>query len=338
MRRYVRLSHPGALRYYPDTGQKAFHPAAGFMHRAGIAATMAVPGRVEAVLGDEEVETSVPLGDDGGLFTTPTRTITYRESTLLRDESVETFPNDAERLSVSEGRRKATLTLGYRDGTERTMTVPADDLAAALPAVLEGILDAGDVLEPDEGVERTDRFDELTLVVTTRRLVKHVGEAVWDRDVEEVPFDRVRDVRTEEGAVATQLVLELEGGRERIKVPRRAARLLVDDLEAAVCAYHGVADVEALRERFAPEESADDTGVEETFAEGLEPLTPRVESGGTAAVEDSSSGGAARAVAAEPDLAEEVAALREAVERHETLLERHGELLERLEERLDDRE
>ncbi len=67
---------------------------------------MSVPGIVQSTLDDEEIAAEVSLGGEDTLFITPTRTLVYRAEGLLSDESVDDFPHDADRLTLSEGRRK----------------------------------------------------------------------------------------------------------------------------------------------------------------------------------------------------------------------------------------
>ena len=163
---------------------------------------MSHPDVVQSALGDESVAARVDLGDDA-LFVTPTKTLVYRADSLLSDESVGEFPHGAERISVSAGRRKATITLDYGLDGERSFTVPSKRLDSALHPVLAGTLNATGVTDAGETVTETFRFSELTLVVTSDRLVKHIGNAVWDEEFEEYHYDDVTDLTFEQGSLAT---------------------------------------------------------------------------------------------------------------------------------------
>lgn len=224
---------------------------------------MDVPTLVSETLGDEDVATHVPLKGEDGLYITPTRTIRYAADGLLSDESVAEFPHDAERVSVSQGRRKATIELDYgTDGTEK-FTVPAGELDRALHSVLAGILNANDVTGPGETVIRTFRFSELTVVVTSDRVIKHIGSAVWDHEFEEIPYDDVRGIDIEEGNVSSQFVLRTERRTQRLKAPNESFRSVRESIEDAVLSYHGVGSVEEFERLLAddsqesPEESDD---------------------------------------------------------------------------------
>jgi hypothetical protein len=208
---------------------------------------MSQPGIVQTELDDESVLTRVDFGGDDALFVTPTRLVVYRSEGLLSDESVETYPHGAERVSVSEGRRKSTLTLDYGLDGERTLSVPTAALEETLHPVLARTLEASGRLDGDESVERTFRFSELTLIVTSARLVKHVGAAVWDTDVEEYPFEAVTDLTFEEGSVATSIVLTLGDRQERFKAPNDEARLVRESIRAALLSYHDVTSLDELR-------------------------------------------------------------------------------------------
>lgn len=236
---------------------------------------MNVPAAVESALDGESVAVRVPLKGEDALFVTPTRTLVYRAEGLLSDESVAAYPHDAERVDVSEGRRKSTISLDYGlEGVEE-FTVPTSKLDDVLHPVLAGVLNASGVTQPGETVKRTYRFSELTLVVTSDRLVKHVGGAVWDEDYEEIPFETVRDVGVEEGNVASQLVLTTDRRTERIKAPNDQFRAVRESVEDALFAHHDVRTYEEFRrvvgaDEEPEEERASATDFQESALESIE--------------------------------------------------------------------
>ncbi|MFC7167746.1 DUF7115 domain-containing protein [Halospeciosus flavus] len=208
---------------------------------------MDVPEAVETELDGERVVAHVPLKGEDAVFATPTRILVYGSEGLLSDEFVASYSLTAERIELSEGRRKSTVSLDYGlDGTE-TFTVPSSRVDAVLDTLLAGVLNARDVVRDDETVEQVYRFSELTLVVVSDRLVKHVGTAVWNVDYEEIPFESVRDVDVEEGSVASQLVLTTDRRIERIKVPSDQFRAVREAVEDALFAFHGVRTSEEFR-------------------------------------------------------------------------------------------
>jgi hypothetical protein len=235
---------------------------------------MSLPDLLAETVGDESVAAEVSLGGDDRLAVTPTRTLVYRGDGLLSDESVTEYSHDVERISVSTGRRKAKLTLGYGLDGDETISLPASRADEVLHPVLAGVLSATGVTDPGESVLRTFRFSELTLVVTSDRLVKHVGSAVWDEEFEEFSYADLTDLDFEEGTVATAVVLAHGGRTERFKAPNESARALRETLVDAVCAYHDVDSLEEFRVTVA----ADDEGDAETdsttdFGEGPDPLS-----------------------------------------------------------------
>lgn len=247
---------------------------------------MSVPGIVQERLAGEEVTQRVSLGGEDEVFVTGSRTLIYRSDGLLRDESVEEYSHDAELLSVSEGRRKTRLTLEYAiDGTKE-FTLPSGSADAVIRHVLAGVLRSGGVIGEEEQVVATYRFSELTLVITTERLVKHIGEAVWDDEFEEYPFERLTGLEFEDGSVATQIVLETDGRPTRIKAPSDRAAEVRRYLEQAVCNYYGVDTLAELNAVVAPEEDeapaddAPDGGAGDPtvdFGEGVDPLGANTE-------------------------------------------------------------
>ncbi|MFC7070817.1 hypothetical protein ACFQL9_14295 [Halobaculum lipolyticum] len=341
---------------------------------------MSLPELVRGELGEEDPVARVHLGGDDELFVTPTRTLIYRAEGLLSDESVEEYPHDAERVAVSESRRKAKFSLEYGLDGDRSFAVPRGKLDEVLHPVLAGVLSASGITDPGETVERTFRFSELTLVVTSARLVKHVGAAVWDGDYEEFHYDDVTDLDFEEGSVATSIVLTANGRHERFKAPSDNAREIRERLTNALVAHYDVGSLEAFRALSADADGEDEDGADgdaaadnTDFGDGPDPLSAdpaevdtdagtREEplagdaasagAAGTAAAaevrtEPADEGAAEPAPAAatdddafgesgfepaEPtdDVAEEVAALRETVERQADQLERQNELVEQL--------
>ncbi|ESP88447.1 DUF7115 domain-containing protein [Candidatus Halobonum tyrrellensis] len=237
---------------------------------------MSLPELVRGELSGEEPVARVGLGGDDELVVTPTRTLVYRADGLLSDETVEEYPHGAERVSVAESRRKAKLTLDYGLDGEETVAIPRDRLAEVLHPVLAGVLSTAGVTDPGETVERTFRFSELTLVVTSSRLVEHVGTAVWDEEFEEFAYDDVTDVRFEEGSVATSVVLSVDDRQERFKTPTAESRAVREAVTDAVCAYYDAASLEAFRALSADADGADERdgeGATVDFGDGPEPLS-----------------------------------------------------------------
>lgn len=320
---------------------------------------MTVPAIVRERLGEEEVTARVPLGGDDELLVTPDRTIIYRAEGLLSGESIEEYPHEAERVSVSEGRRKYTITLDHGIDGESQFTVPADRFDTAIEPILGGIFAAAGITEQNEAVNDVYRLGELTIIVTDARVIKHVGGALWDEEYEAYPFDDVTGVDVEAGNVSSQVIIEVAGRPQRIKTPSDDARRIRERIEDGVLAYHevgsydeflrtvqadadadveeGAADTEPVDETGGGAEATQEAAVEEPGQQAQqEPDRPEQEteadgspSGmvfgegvGTEPVESPEG--------AEGELADELAALRSAVERQNDLLRRHQQSIERL--------
>ncbi|UHH24617.1 DUF7115 domain-containing protein [Halobacterium noricense] len=232
---------------------------------------MNVPALVQSSLGDEDVAAHVPLKGEDAVFVTPTRTLVYTADGLLSDESVDEFPHDAEGIEVSEGRRKAKVTLDYGLDGEESFSVPSGKLDDVLHPIIAGVLNAADVTQPGETVKRTYRFSELTLVATSDRVVKHVGAAVWGPDYEQIGYDSVTGIDAEEGNVSSQLVLETTARTQRIKAPNEQFRDVRETVEEAVYAFHDAANA-AEFERMNVDEDAGAATEEVSFDSGVEPI------------------------------------------------------------------
>jgi hypothetical protein len=239
---------------------------------------MEIPDLVGERLGDEEIRAGVSLGDEDAVFTTGSRTLLYRSEGILSDESITELPHDVERLDLSEGRRKTKFELTYVDGTE-SFTVPNNRSEKVLKRLLVGVLRVGGVVGPDESVRGVYRFSELTVIISDGRLVKHVGSVLWDPDYEAYPFSDVTGLAFEEGSVATQIVLDVEGRPQRIKAPNDDAPMLRQTLQQALFAYHDVDSLAALNDAVASEPEGrsaahDRSGRSDalTLDDGIDPL------------------------------------------------------------------
>jgi hypothetical protein len=328
---------------------------------------MSLPEIVQSSLDDESVAARVGLGGEDLLLVTPTRTLVYRAEGLLSDEAVEEFPHDAEHVGVAEGRRKAKITLDYGLDGERSFSVPTKRLDQVIHPVLAGVLNARSVTDPGETVKQTYRFSELTVVITSARLVRHIGEAVWDEEYDEYHFDDVTDLDFEEGSVATSVVVTVGGRQERFKAPNDQARALREGLVDAVCAYHGVDDLDELRAATAEDEGKTEAESEAadgdtvSFGDGPGPLDTSGVDGdedvassaaearagglpggdGTTAAADADrddgfgdSGFQSAGVVDDPAVARELADLREVVEAQNERLERQERTIQQLIEEL----
>lgn len=267
---------------------------------------MSVPGIVQEALEGEGVEARVGLGGEDELFVTPTRTLVYRGEGLLRDESIEEYSHDAERLRFSEGRRKTAITLEYPIEGTREFTVPGDAATELFDALIEGVLTARGVIEDDEAVIAAYRFSELTLIVTDRRLVKHIGEAVYDEDFEEFRYVDVTDLDFETGNVAMQIVLTVNGRSERIKAPTDRGPEVRTRLENALWEYYDVSSNEELRAKLGDDEEATadaaDPADADPFGSGLDPLGAGDTTGNGG--DDAAPAGSEATAAGDPDAAE----------------------------------
>jgi len=227
---------------------------------------------------DAEPRRGVALDGDDVAVITRDRTFIYHEEGLLTDAIIEVYDNNIERLTVSQGRRNTTFHLEYLDDTSQ-FAVTNSYAEAMLEGLFDGILAAADVLDDDEELLGVYLFSDLTVVVTDARLVKHIGASVWETDAEVYPFEAVTGLDFEDGAVATQVVLWVDGRAERIKAPNDEAPLLRQTLTRALCAFHGVDSLDQLNDtlRADTEDSATPSSI--ALEEELPPLIDSDDSG-----------------------------------------------------------
>lgn len=281
-----------------DGGSRA--PTRGFIRSARNLPTMSLPDLLAEAVEGEDVVATVDIGGEDALVVTPSRTLVYRAEGLLSEETVEEYAHDVDRIDVKEGRRKAKLVLDYAIDGQETVTVPSKRLDDVLHPVLAGVLSATGITDPGESALRTFRFSELTLVVTSDRLVKHIGASVWDQEYEEFHYGDVTDLDFEEGTVATSIVLTHGGRQERFKAPNEDAPAVRRALTDALCAFHDVESLAEFRVTVADETEEDDAAAESTaaastteFSDGLDPLSasPATEEADADGSEDTEVGG-----------------------------------------------
>ncbi|MFB6151776.1 MAG: hypothetical protein ABEJ40_08225 [Haloarculaceae archaeon] len=246
------------------------------MHTDQYTSFMDIPDLVQQALDGEEIQAGVSLGDEDAVCLTPTRTLVYKGEGLLSDEQVHEYSHDVERLFVKEGRRKTEFVLEYLDGKE-SFTVPSNRGEKVLELLLEGILRIESVIQPRESVLGVYRFSELTLVVTEGRLIKHIGEQVWNGDdYESYNFEDVTRLEFERASVATSVAVTVDGRPQRVKVPNDKAPLVRQTLEEALCDYYDVSSLEELNvvvgETDAGGDDADAEDDSLDFGEGIDPL------------------------------------------------------------------
>ena len=237
---------------------------------------MDIPDLVQQALGGEEIQAGVSLGDEDAVCFTPTRALVYSGDGLISDEGVDEYPLEVERLGLKRGRRKTKFVFQYIDG-RRSFSVPSNRGDDVLERLLEGVLRTESVLDERESVAGVYLFSELTLVVAEKRVVKHVGEALWDEDYEVYDFAEVTGLEFERTSVATRIVLDIRGHPQRVKVPNDDAALLRRTLQEALFEFHDVESLEKLNRRLGEDDEVDDvTAADETddltFGSDIDPL------------------------------------------------------------------
>ena len=237
---------------------------------------MDIPDLVQQALGGEEIQAGVSLGDENAVCFTPTRALVYSGEGLISDEGVDEYPLEVERLGLKRGRRKTKFVFQYIDG-RRSFSVPSNRGDDALERLLEGVLRIESVLDGRESVAGVYLFSELTLVVAEKRVVKHVGEALWDEDYEVYDFAEVTGLEFERTSVATRIVLDIRGHPQRVKVPNDDAALLRRTLQEALFEFHDVESLEKLNRRLGEDDEVDDVAATDetddlTFGSDIDPL------------------------------------------------------------------
>lgn len=309
---------------------------------------MSVPEIVGERLGDEEVRARVPLGGDDELVVTSSRTLVYRAEGLLSNESVEEHSHEAERISVKEGRRKSTLRLDHGLEGESEITIPSSDIDETLKPVIGGVLTTVGVTQEDETVREIFRLGELSILVTDGRVIKHIGNDLWNEEFEEYAYETTTRLDIEKGDVSSQIIIEVDGRPQRIKTPTDMARAVRQAIETALLEYHDVESYAAFVDKVAPADEEPAQAAESTnqpdkgeTADEIAQSTQEAPADTVGGLELSFSDEEPQTVeepaTGTPDssaVQEELSVLREAVERQNELLEAHQRTIEKLIEEL----
>ena len=304
---------------------------------------MGHPELVTSHLDDEEVVATIRLSGNDAIVVTPTRSLLYEAEGLISDESVSEYPHNVQTLAVRSGRRKATIRCSYPIDGDRQLSVPKDSLDSVLHYLLAGVLNVKGITEPGETVRAVFRFNELTVVITSNRVVTNVGDSVWDQEYDQYPFDELTGISFEEGSVATQIVLYVNGRSQRIKAPNDRVAKVKRALQEAVFEYYDVDSMAAFEAAVAGEDDpgeAEDVGFD--FERGLDPLTTGAEEDdGPDPVEISGPGDwpySEETTTAEDDpvLTDVLAEFERALDAQQDALDRQRAALDALADQLDD--
>ncbi len=295
---------------------------------------MSVPEIVSEKLEGEEPKRTVPLGGDDKLVVTPTRTLVYRAEGLLSGESVEEYSHEADRVSVSEGRRKSTIRLDHGIDGESEFTIPSSKIDGALASVLWGVLSVNEVTAEDEPIDEVFRLGELSVLITEDRIIKHIGSDVWDEEFEKYDFEEVTGLDIEEGEVSSQIIVRVDGRPQRIKIPSSDAPRVRERIERSLLDYHGFDSLTEFTRHVTPSEddgsddrspadadtedesSSSQSSISVTGADSISLHETNEESGETI------------------DVSAELSELRDAVEQQNELLESYRDTIEQLIEEL----
>lgn len=235
---------------------------------------MSHPDLIAAHLEDEEAVATVNLSGEDALVITPTRSLLYESEGILSDESVTEFSHDVTGVAVSDGRRKTTVELTYPIDGEKQLRVPKNRRDTALHYILAGVFHAKGITRSGESVQSVFQFNELTLIVTSDRVLTHVGSLVWDDEYEQYPFADFTGLDFEEGNIATEIVLYVDGRSQRVKVPKGRAEEVKQSLQDALMAYFDVDTMDAFDDAVGTNGGADGAAGDSafTFDDAVRPL------------------------------------------------------------------
>lgn len=297
------------------------------------------PDLVTARLEDEDAIATVNLGGDDQLIITPTRSLLYEAEGLISDESVTEYPHEIQRIAVSRGRRKATIELTYPLEGTKSLRVPKSSLDSVIHYLLAGVLNARSITNPGEVVRAVYLFNELTVIVTSERVVTNVGTSVWDDEYDEYRYADLTGMEFEEGDVATQIVLYVNGRSQRIKAPKSQAEKVRHELQSAVFEYFDVSTRAELVELF--DDPVSEEG--EEVGDSSYPFDDAVDPLGAISDDDESAAVVEMDEAADPQRLDEevigeatVREIEQALTEMQTAIDRQQELLDAQQRAIDD--
>ena len=211
---------------------------------------MDIPSLLSDSIGeDEKIVSRVLVASGTHMITTTKRVFIHREEGIINSEIFEEYSLNADQISIFSDKRKARIVLNYGLEGTREFSLNAKYYDRIVDPLVRGVLKATEVVEPGELIRHVYRYGQLTIVLTDRQFLKHIGVALWSRDYESFNYEDMGRIDIEKGGVSAEILIEYKGRMQRIKTDKERARLICVQARNGLALYKGCKDYQEYEKR-----------------------------------------------------------------------------------------
>ena len=205
--------------------------------------SMDIPSLLSDSIGEEEkIVSRVLVASGTHMITTTERVFIHREEGIINSEIFEEYGLNVDQISIFSDKRKARVVLNYGLEGTREFSLYAKYYDRIVDPLVRGVLKATGVVESGELIRHVYRYGQLTIVLTDKQFLKHIGVALWSRDYENFNYEDVSRVDIEKGGVSAEILIEYKGRMQRIKTDKERARLICVQARNGLALYKGYKD------------------------------------------------------------------------------------------------
>ena len=190
----------------------------------------------------EKIVSRVLIASGTHMITTTERVFIHREEGIINNEIFEEYSLGVDQISVFSDRRKSRIVLNYGLEGTREFSVYAKYYDRIVDPLVRGVLKATRVVEPGELIRHVYRYGQLTIVLTDKQFLKHIGVALWSRDYESYQYEDIARIDIEKGGVSAEILIEYKGRMHIIKTDKDRARRVCVQARNGLALYRGCKD------------------------------------------------------------------------------------------------
>ena len=227
----------------------------------------------------EKIVSRVLIASGTHMITTTERVFIHREEGIINNEIFEEYSLGVDQISVFSDRRKARIVLNYGLEGTREFSVYAKYYDRIVDPLVRGVLKATRVVQSGELIRHVYRYGQLTIVLTDKQFLKHIGVALWSRDYESYQYEDIARIDIEKGGVSAEILIEHKGRMHRIKTDKERARLICVQSRNGLALYRGCKDYQEYEKRIpsiSSDESIERISPSVFMDESIERISPSV--------------------------------------------------------------
>lgn len=211
---------------------------------------MDIPGLLsDSIREEEKIVSRVLVASGTNMITTNERVFIHREEGIINNEIFEEYSLDVEQISVFSDKRKARVVLSYGLEGTREFSVYAKYYERVVDPLVRGVIKATGVVEPGELIRHVHRYGQLTIVLTDKQVLKHIGIALWSRDYESYRHEDIARIDIETGGASAEILIEYKGRIHRIKTDKERARRICVQARNCLALYRDCIDYQEYEKK-----------------------------------------------------------------------------------------